>query len=443
MKKYLRRMTVKDICTVLLAFIMAPPTLYAYSFTPEAGIEVRQESNVTKDSTEQDDTIIAPYVGLSFSETNATINTHIDLFAEYEDYQDNTFSSQEFYDVNAFLDFNILPERLVWAFEDYANTQRIDILGSDVADNLQNVNVFSTGPDLIYQYNIWTWLAKLRYGDVYYADNDSDSNFYNLTGAVRREINEYSRATLGLAYRSTDYDARFRSDYDLYKSFISYSRDLPTGDFLFDFGLNKVEFDSDADADDDDPYLKLLLSFQPVGELTFNIDYIDEYTDSIGRAYDATSTRIIDEEEAEFTDLSNLNSTGIYRVKGASVGMKYGAGGRLSLGLRALSEETDYFQDAADSDTLAGNGYASFLITELLSFTLGGSYQEVDFDETLASDAISDEITAGQASFNYRFTDNIFTRIGYRVEERTSTDLEREYENDIVFFTLGYRATEK
>jgi len=436
-------MTVIKNCTVLLAFIMTPTTLYAYSFTPEAGINVRQESNVTKDSTEQDDTIVAPYVGLSFNETNARINTYIDLFAEYEDYQDNTFSSQEFYDVNAFLDFNILPERLVWAFEDYANTQRIDILGSDVADNLQNVNVFSTGPDLIYQHNIWTWLAKLRYGDVYFADDNSDSNFYSLTGAVRREINEYSRATLGLAYRSTDYDASFRSDYDLYKSFISYSRDLPTGDFLFDFGLNKVEFNSDADADDDDPYLKLMLSFQPVGELTFNVDYIDEYTDSIGRAYDATSSRIIDEEEAEFTDLSDLNSSGIYRITGTSVGVNYNAGGRFSLGLRAISEETDYFQNTADSDSLAGTGYASFLITELLSFTLGGSYQEVDFDEILATEAITDEITTGQASFNYRFTDNIFTRIGYRVEDRTSTDIDREYENEIAFFTLGYRATEK
>ena len=427
---------------VLLFSLLIPTQSLAYSFIPEFGVEVKEESNVTKDTRELDDTITAPFLGLYFNETNPTINTRIDFFATYEDYKDDTFDSQDLYDVNAFLDWTISPERLVWAFEDYARTQRVNIRDPDVPNNLQTVNVFSTGPDLIFQHEVWTLLTKLRYGDSHFTESDADSTFYTVTGAVRRELNEYSRATGALAFRTNDYDAEFRDDYDIYKAYISYSRDLPTGDFLTDFGYNRVEFD-EGDLEEEEPYFRLLMNMQPVGSITLDINLIDELTDAAGQAYSATESRVIDETEDQFTPLVDFTTIGIYRSKYGSLGLRYAAGGLLTWGLSGSYADKDYVDTRADSTEATGRVFATLQLTQLFSFHLGGSYQEVDFDETDIAPALTDEITRGFAAFNYRITDNISSRLGYSTEERTSTDNTRDFTDDIVFFSLKYRRAVK
>ena len=426
---------------LFLLLVLIPTQLLAYSFTPEIGIDVRQESNVTKDLTDTEDTVTAPYLGFNFRETNATINTNINFLATYEDYKDNTFSSKDLYEVNAFLDWSLMPERLVWAFEDYAKTQRVDILNTDIPDNLETVNVFSTGPDLIFQHTVWTALAKLRYGASDFSTSSADTTFYSLTGAIRREINEYSRLTTALAFRQTDYDETVLDDYDLYKAYIRYSRDLPTGDFLADVGFNSVEFDSNIE--EDEPYFNLLMSIQPTGATTLDLSLVDEITDAAGRAYTATESRVVDETEDQFTKLGDFTSTGVSRSRYASLGLRYEAGGLFSWGLSGSYAEQEYFDNTVDSSDVAGRLYANLLLTDRLSFGIAGLYQEVDYDASAASPEITDEITSGVATLSYRITDNISSRLGYSSEERTSTDIIRDFTDDIVFFSLNYRGAVK
>lgn len=440
--KNFKNLPVFKSASILLSSVLFSSQGFAYTFTPEVGVDVKQESNVFKDDSDVEDTIIAPFVGLNFSESNATINTNIDFFAKYENYQDDSFSAIDLYDVNAFLDWIILPERFVWAFEDYAVTQRINVQGVETPENLQTVNVFSTGPDLSYQQEVWTWLAKLRYGDSNYSSSNADSAFTSLTGAVRRDINEYSRVTAALAVRNNDFDAAFLDDYDIYKAFISYSRDLPTGDFLTDFGFNSIELDSGTK--EDEPYLKLLLNMEPVGGVTLSAGFVDEITDSVGRAYSATESRIISEEEVsdQFITLSDFTSTGVYQTKDVSLGISSSAG-TLSYGIAGTVSDKDYINNRADSKDMAGKIFANLQLSDLLSFSLGGAYQEVDYDESTISAAISDEIVRGYASLNYRLTNTISTRVGYSTEERTSDDITRDFENDIIFFSLKYKGAVK
>jgi hypothetical protein len=427
--------------TLLPSLLLISAQALAYNFVPSLGVNVKNHSDVYKNGTDVEDTVYAPYLGLRFSESNSNINTSVDFYAVYEDYQDNSYSASDLYDVNAFLDWIILPDRFVWAFEDYASTQRINVLGLEVPDNLQTVNVFSTGPDFSYQYEVWSILAKLRYGDIQYSSSKSDGRFTSVSTALRRDINEYSRATGALALRNNDYDAAFLDDYDVMKGFISYSRDLPTGDFLADFGFNRVEYDSGAK--EDSPYIKLSLAMRPTGSFGFEVSVQDEIADAISRAYSATESRISVFDTAAdsgflFSPLSDLATAGVYRARDAKAGINYSAG-VVKLGLGASSADKDYINARADSQVLAFRGYANFLLTQLLSFTVGGSYQEVDYDASLTDPEINDEITRGYAVVNYRWTETITTGLGFSTEERTSTDATREFANDIIFFSLKYQ----
>jgi|GEM_PF-4680129 len=408
---------------------------YGYTFTPVLGVGVEQHSNVGKDDTDEEDTVIAPYLGFLFTETNAKINSNVDFQVTHKEYLDDTFSSLDLVNAKAFLDWSIVPSAFVWTFDDYAITQEINTLDSENPDNLQTVNVFSTGPDLIFQRNVWSLLGKLRYGDSTYSENDdNDSSFYLGSVAAVRELNEYSRVSASVIYRVNENDSNTRDDYDVGKAFINYDRDLPSGHFSTDLGYDTV--DIDGGETEDDPYFRLQLIYQPTGAFTIDASVAYEFTDAAGRAYNATASRQTD-EQLGFADLKGTTSAGIHRSEDAKLGVGYAAG-VLSWKVAAYTNQQEYLEATTpDTEEVGVNANAKLLLSDRMSIGVGGKYSETDFTD---EDFTDDEYTVF-AGLNYAITETLSATLGARKEERSSDsdDATREFEDDVVYFSIRYQ----
>lgn len=428
----------------LLAFVlltMLSFNVHSYTFTPEFGVNVEQHSNIGRNTADQEDTVVAPYFGFNFNEANSTINTNVDFFVTHEEYLDDTFSSLNLFTINAFVDWNIIPKRFTWAFEDVASTRRINVVATSTPDNVQTVNVFSTGPDILFQEGVWSLLGKLRVGDTSYSDADTNSIFISGSFAAQREINEYSRASSGVIYRTNEFDDNNLNDYDLGRVFINYMRDLPSGKLLTGFGYSFADVNNEKN--DDEPYFKLLLSYQPTGAFTIEVSAVNEFTDDAGRAYDATSSRQTDQKQKRVAGLDELTSPGVYLSREAILAGKYSAG-LLSWGVSAqISEKT--FPEGGEFNVDIGAGVnteevgasadAALSLTERMTFGVGGAYKEIDF----LTQNISDEEYRAFASLNYRITRSLYTSIGVTREERKSNIATREYDDDVVYISLQYK----
>ncbi|HIP69380.1 MAG TPA: hypothetical protein EYH06_12480 [Chromatiales bacterium] len=413
---------------------------HSYTFTPTVGVKVEQHSNVGKDTANQEDTIVAPFVAFDYKEANSTISTAVNFNATHEEYLDDTFSSLNLVDINAFADWRIIPERFIWAFDDFATTQRISAIDTSSPDNLQTVNVFSTGPDFVFSEGIWSLLGKFRYGDTNYSETDEDSVFYGGSFAVQREINEYSRIASGVIYRTNDFDEASLSDYDVGKIFIDYARDLPSGKLLVGIGASYADINNEKD--DTEPYFKLLLSYQPTGLFTVDLSAVNEFSDDAGRAYDATSSRQTGKQKAG-TGLDESTQPGVYRSRKASLTGKYSAS-LFSWDITGFLAEKS-FVEGGQFDVVEGTGFdteevgaeanVAWLLSERMTFNIGGSYKETDYPV----EAFTDEEYKASASLGYRITRNLFTSVGVSREEKQSNDVAREFDDDVVFFSLFYK----
>lgn len=417
---------------------------HGYTFTPEVGINIEQHSNIGRDASDQKDTVVAPYFGFDFRENNSTIDTYINFLATHEEYLDDTFSSLNLFNINAFVDWSIIPKRFVWVFEDVASTRRISSFGTSNPDNLQTVNVFSTGPDLLFQEGVWSLLGKLRVGDTNYSDSESDSIFISGSFAAQREINEYSRGSSGVFYRTNDFDADILSDYDIGKVFINYTRDLPSGQLFTGVGYSFADINSEKN--DSEPYFKLRLSYQPTGSFTVEVFAVNEFTDDAGRAYDATSSRQTSQQKA-ISGLDELTSPGVYRSRQAILSGKYSAG-LLSWDISALIGKKSFLEGGEfnveegtgfDTEESGVNANAALSLTDRMAFGIGGSYNEIDYPEQAAND----EDYKAYASLSYRISRQLFTKIGVTREERKSNILTREFDDDVVYVSLQYKGKAK
>jgi len=146
-------------------------TAVAKEFIPRLGLSVEQNDNIykTRENAEED-TIVTPYFGFIYEGQGPQLDASVDFEVRNERYTSSSFGNQNLFSVDAYIDWAIVPNRLIWAVEDVASTQRIEAFDKATPDRLQNFNVFTTGPDFIFSSGVYESLLKLRLGDVSYSE---------------------------------------------------------------------------------------------------------------------------------------------------------------------------------------------------------------------------------------------------------------------------------
>jgi hypothetical protein len=416
-------------------------TAGAKEFIPRLGLSVESHSNVLKTrDDEKKDTIVTPYFGFLFENKSPNMDASVDMEVRNERYTDNAFGSQNLFSVDSFIDWVILPNRFVWAFEDLANSQRIDAFDTSKPDNLQNFNVFTTGPDYYFSSSTYEGLLKLRFGDVYYSKLGQDNRRVIASASVKRLINEYSLFGFNSAASLVDFEEEFFVDYDIGFLGPTYERELPYGTFEISTGMNWVNYDDGAK--DSAPMAQFEFEYDSGGGLdVFKLSASSKYSDATLDAYDPLFSRLYD---LGVNNPLNANEVaGIGAFESERVEASYTRGSRrVTASLLAyLNNRTALLRTDAEGDVEeVGYGVGlAYQIKEYLS--LWASYYESDSDFPEKNSYVTGSTPS--IGFDLDLSDKLALSAGTSFGEEKSNEPKRDFSNNIVFLRLEYRGAEK
>lgn len=137
------------------------------------------------DSDGPDDTAIIPRLVLDLFRSGSLLEARIQGSAEYRNSIDNAFDDELRANLATLVDWNIVDDSLTWTFQDVASVEPINLFAVDAPDNLQQTNVFVTGPTWVVRPGAaWEVLLDARFIHSY-AEEVDDFNSERLSGAAR------------------------------------------------------------------------------------------------------------------------------------------------------------------------------------------------------------------------------------------------------------------
>ena len=424
------------LCCISL-FAVATSSVFAYTLVPSIGINVETHSNVKKaEASEVEDTIIKPYFGFEIADQTDLFLIDMDVRLEQERYQDKTYADTETPDINAYLGWKILPARLLWSIEDSATRKLIDAKASATPDNSQNINVFSTGPDILFATDAWKAVVKLRYNDASFSESANDSTALTSSLFLNRELNSYSRLGGVFYHQDTDYDSSLNDDYKLSQMYFLYDRDMPFGDFQLKLGSNSLSNELD---DKTEPYGLVRLRYYSASSLTAGASYRTRFSDPGANLSTPAITTLENMEVGQISSgLISSSTADPYHQDDFNLYIAYAAGMYYSK-FNYFTESNDYFgqQDQRDMEGVAidlGVRLSSGLGLSFVAWRTQSEFIESYIDETTDNFSLK---------LDYKLANGLFLNLGVGRELKDSSDPTREYEDEIVFAGIGYRGEER
>ena len=190
--------------------------------------------------------VLIPQLAFRFSEDGSVVRAQVNGLVEYRDYLGGAFGNEFRGTLDGVVDWTLIPERLKWSFADSLGLNPINLRLPDSPDNLQQTNVFSTGPTLQFRLGQSTMgLAELRYTDSY-AQTTNEFNSGRLSAALRalKDLDSTRRLSANLEASKINYDNNSQqSDYTRYAGYAGYTQKLSQLDLDVALGYSHFDFD--------------------------------------------------------------------------------------------------------------------------------------------------------------------------------------------------------
>jgi hypothetical protein len=190
---------------------------------------------------------ISPYVEVSASQAGESLQATIAGSVAYNHYTGADFDPNFSANFGAELVWSLLPGRLLWTLENYATQQPIDVFASARPDNVQNANVFATGPALLYRISEnLAGRTELRYVNSYAEETEEfNSDRFALTTRLLRDLDEVSSLSGNASLEAVRLDnpTELAPDFDRFGVFAGYDRRGARSTFHLDAGWNWVDAD--------------------------------------------------------------------------------------------------------------------------------------------------------------------------------------------------------
>lgn len=230
--------------TVLLAVSSAavaqePEERYGYSF--ELGAE-RSDNVLRTNTNEQEETVGMAILGLDIATDRRRVDARVSADLQYRDYLDTDLESEIAGGLIGFLDLSFIPERLSWIAEDnygqIAKTRQV----VDRPDNRQQMNYFTTGPDLRLPIGERTaLLISGRWADTYMEDSITDNEAMFGDISLSRQLTDRASISIGGGVSETEFDDPSFPNFETRQATAGYRYQAPRTSFALDGGYLEYE----------------------------------------------------------------------------------------------------------------------------------------------------------------------------------------------------------
>ena len=417
--------------TALLATVTVATTSAALGAEFGATIEggVGHSDNIARTPDQEiDESLGTVGLDLLYHEETRRLNADVLADVSYIDYLDDTFDSEVLGNASANVVLGIAPDRFLWTFDDRFGQIRSNVFAAATPANRENVNVMSTGPDLLFRLGTHN-SARLtgRYSRTDFEDTDFDQDSVSGSVSLSHELSGGSSVSLVGETASYEYDATSRnSDYDRHSAYLSYDVTGSRTTLGVDLGYTVVDFGSE---DNNGLLARLDISRRLSSASTLTFAVGTNFSDA-GDAFREAQRQSSDRNDTQ----STIATADAFRRRYANLGWTF-ARNRTEVNLSAgYTEERYERQTSLDRDVLIASASLRRELGRALDLTLSARLEQEEFE----SGFDDDDWRAG-AEFSW----NVGRRavIGLRLFhfERTSSDPATEYDENQAWLTVGYR----
>jgi hypothetical protein len=175
-------------------------------------------------------------------------NTAIDL--AYNEYLDDTFDSEVTGTAEGALLVKIVPETLDWNFGDSFGQAQSDPFSPSTPETRENVNYFTTGPELRVRLGSMAQLKLLgQYSLVDYENSALDGSRRTYGLAFVRRPSQASELSLNGVVDQVLFDDQPDSDYERRSAFLGYEIEGGRTELTANLGYSEIEFGTGGDSE--------------------------------------------------------------------------------------------------------------------------------------------------------------------------------------------------
>lgn len=265
-------------CAVL-AFAIQPTSALA-EVSWGANIGAGHSDNIRRTSTdEKEESIALAGFDLGLNHDGNRLDAELSSRLQYLDYLDDTFDSEVVGTAIGRATLEMVRERLTWTVEDTFGQSVTNQLEAAGPGNRENVNYFTTGPDLRLPLTSRTdFLVNGRYTDVHYEESNLDNNRLSGGAALLRHISEQSAISLNALTEQVEYDEdELYQEFDRNEAFLRYQLDGARTAIAVDVGATEIK---QEDRSSDGTLVRLSASRRVSPASTLYLDGGREFSDA-------------------------------------------------------------------------------------------------------------------------------------------------------------------
>jgi hypothetical protein len=416
---------------LLLALAISCMRAEAANLAYEATAGVGQSDNIARAADDEQDETVAT-AGLRFSVDQRSSRIEADAVGDlaYYDYLDDTYGSEMLGTLTASLRAAIIEERLHWVLNDNFGQVLNDPFTPATPENRENLNYFSTGPELTFAFGTQTrFQAGARYARADYENLPLDSTSLMASAGLERDITRGSSLGLFARHQQLEYESSLLDvDYDQREGFLRYSALGARTRLQLDVGFTEIDREGMSESQD-----SALLRFEGERRMTARTSLrLDA-----GRQFASSGSAFAAEQSGSPAGLDSAGGRQTFDPfidEYVRVGWDY-AGSRTELSFGGGWREQGYETDP-DLDQSLSTLDASVRrhISPMVSIELGARQSESEFEQPGRD--YSD--LSVSLSLDWRLSRMLTARLSFDRQDRDSDDALAGFTENRIWLSLGY-----
>ena len=429
---------------ILTGLAMVPMPVLAWDIDWGLGLGFEYSDNLGRRTLDPiSGNTISPFFDIEATEEGDSLRANIVGSFRYDYYAGDAgdeFSPNFVANLGANVVWELQPERWLWTLDNYASQQPIDPFATEAPDNVQNTNVFATGPTFLYRFSeAMSGRTEVRYVNSYADEDDSfNSNRFEFDGRMLRDLSELTTISANGSVELVNLSnpTPTAPDFSRYSLYGGYDWRSTRTTLRADLGWNWVDFD---DLDSRDGLLARLIATVAVTPIsTFDAAFehrlSDTATDFASAVPDANSL-LLPGSVSTISGASTITSD-VYQLDRLDVGYTR-TGQRVALRLGGYGSDQDYETNPALSQRNHGAlATIDYSISALATFGVFGVTDWQDFTES--------DVESRESAYGLRFTYRVLRNLDLGMEatraDRSSDLPDDDFDENRIYVAVTWRS---
>jgi len=411
---------------VVLLFYSVNASALIFEPGVSGGMKYSDNAALTANNKE-DEWIFTSSVRGSVKETGGPLTVDAASSLSFVNYRNNTFSDQYYFNLDMASDWTLLKNRLNLNMRDSFVQRKVDSIEAVTPDNLQDTNVFSIGPEVIFPITSLQRLSlKPEYRNFYYEETDAENQQYAFTANWNYQL--FSQAKIGVSGNATkvDFDdEKTNPNYTSRNASVTASFRQARSDYSINLGVTNVDRDRFGNQEGSTGSFNWLLNLTRRSSVRTFI--ASELTDTgINTLNALTAPGRGDVNDVQVSgDVFRNNTARAEYIRTDST---------LNSNLWVELRNLDYKETLEDREIISTGISLRYQVSALFSTGFNGTYirtRQTDIKRRDNEYAVS-------GSIEYRLSRKLRTLFNIRLQNKDSTSRGAEYKEFSTFISLVY-----